>query len=72
MPELEEGLSSARRKPVWMFVEEGAKMELSERVISTGMVFAVVSKREEGVMAGSWMSLLNARSARVSFGWKEF
>ena len=31
--------SSARRNPVWMFVAEGAKMDWSERVTSTGMVF---------------------------------
>lgn len=58
LPVLETGWSSARRKPVWMFVVEGAKMDLSERVISTGIV--LVSKRE-GVRVGSWMSLLSVR-----------
>jgi hypothetical protein len=38
VPLLEAGRSSARRKPVWMFVAEGANMDASERVISTARV----------------------------------
>jgi hypothetical protein len=41
------GRTSQRRKPVWMFVADGAKIDWSERVISKGIVFvsnwAVVS-----------------------------
>lgn len=38
VPELLEGRSSARRKPVWMLSGEGAKMDLSVMVTSTGML----------------------------------
>jgi hypothetical protein len=34
VPVTETGRSSARRKPVWMFVLEGAKMDLSLRGVS--------------------------------------
>lgn len=77
-PLFEAGLSSARRKPVWMSVAEGAKIEASERVTSIAML-AVVSncgrqlracqdgdtggRTREPVMLGSRMILLHARSA---------
>lgn len=38
VPEFEAGRSSARRKPVCTFVEEGVKIDLSLMVTSTALV----------------------------------
>jgi len=38
VPVTETGRSSARRKPVWTFVEEGVKIDLSFTVTSTALV----------------------------------
>lgn len=38
VPLLDNGINSARRNPTCTLVEEGAKMEASERVTSKGIV----------------------------------
>lgn len=58
-------MSSARRNPVWMFVSEGAKMDLSERVTSVARVPSE-SKRDTGTV-GSLIIWLHVKSICVSF-----
>lgn len=47
-PLLEAGRSSARRKPGWEYVGEGAKMEASLMVTSRGLVFFLRSNFDGG------------------------
>lgn len=61
VPLLVAGMSSARRNPVWMFVVEGAKMDLSDMEREIGWV-CCASKREGLRFAGRVMSSANVRS----------
>lgn len=54
-------MSSARRNPVWMFVAEGAKIDLSEMEREIGWV-AAASKMEALRLVGRVMSSANVRS----------
>jgi hypothetical protein len=57
VPLFEAGRSSARRNPVWMFVAEGAKIEASERVISTARVVVSNYNYKQGRMENEWEKL---------------
>jgi len=65
VPEFEAAISSARRNPVWTFVEEGVKIDLSFMVTSRALV-PFVSNRE-ALTVGNWRMSLHFRFAPMLY-----
>lgn len=69
VPEFEAGISSARRKPVCTFVDEGVKIDLSFMVTSTALV--PLASNSEVLTDGKSRTSLHCRFApRLYFGLK--